>query len=108
MFSPLQMVVATLSLSLLLCSVSSAPGGDMLIQLLRSEVEPKENELQDFFRLLLLKQLSESAAPEEKQARESIDDDLDVHNEVVRQIPLSHRERKTGCRNFYWKTFTSC
>ncbi|XP_077083795.1 somatostatin-1A [Siphateles boraxobius] len=102
MFSPLQMVVVTLSLSLLLCSVSSAPGGDMLIQLLRSEVEPKENELQDFFRLLLLKQLSESAAPER------IDDDLDVHNEVVRQIPLSHRERKTGCRNFYWKTFTSC
>lgn len=65
-------------------------------------------QLQDFFRLLLLKQLSELAAPEEKQARESIDDDLDVHNEVVRQIPLSHRERKTGCRNFYWKTFTSC
>ncbi|XP_067308104.1 somatostatin-1 [Pseudorasbora parva] len=107
MFSQLQVVVVTLSVSLLLHSVSPAPRGDMLLQMLRSEVEPKENELQDLFRWLLLKQLSESVAPEEKDALESVDD-LDVHNEVVRQIPLTHRERKTGCRNFYWKTFTSC
>ncbi|XP_042615600.1 somatostatin-1A [Cyprinus carpio] len=107
MFSPLQVVLATLSMSLLLCSVSSAPRGDMLLQLLRSEMDPKENELQDFSRLLLLKQLSESVAPEEKDALESIDD-LEARNEVVRQIPLSQRERKAGCRNFYWKTFTSC
>ncbi|KAK9972189.1 hypothetical protein ABG768_025512 [Culter alburnus] len=107
MFSPLQVVVATLSVSLLLCSVSSAPRGDLLLQLLQSEVEPKENELQDLSRLLLLKQIFESMAPEEKDALESIDD-VDVHNEVVRQIPLSQRERKVGCRNFYWKTFTSC
>ncbi|XP_048041746.1 somatostatin-1A isoform X1 [Megalobrama amblycephala] len=100
-------VVATLSVSLLLCSVSSAPRGDLLLQLLQSEVEPKENELQDLSRLLLLKQLFESMAPEEKDALGSIDD-VDVHNEVVRQIPLSQRERKVGCRNFYWKTFTSC
>lgn len=25
-----------------------------------------------------------------------------------RQIPVSQRERKAGCRNFFWKTFTSC
>ncbi|KAI2662859.1 Somatostatin-1 [Labeo rohita] len=83
MFSLLQVFVATLSVSLLLCS------------------------LQDLTRLLLLKQLSESVAPEEKDALENIDD-LQVRNEVVRQIPLSQRERKAGCRNFYWKTFTSC
>uniref|UniRef100_A0A673HFK9 Somatostatin/Cortistatin C-terminal domain-containing protein n=1 Tax=Sinocyclocheilus rhinocerous TaxID=307959 RepID=A0A673HFK9_9TELE len=64
-------------------------------------------QLQDLSRLLLLKQLSESVAPEEKDALESIDD-LEVRNEVVRQIPFSQRERKAGCRNFYWKTFTSC
>lgn len=64
-------------------------------------------QLQDLSRLLLLKQLFESMAPEKKDALESIDD-VDVHNEVVRQIPLSQRERKVGCRNFYWKTFTSC
>ncbi|XP_016325331.1 somatostatin-1A [Sinocyclocheilus anshuiensis] len=107
MFSPLQVVLVTLSVSLLLCSVSSAPRGDMMLQLLRSEVDPKENELQDLSRLLLLKQLSESVAPEEKNALESIDD-LEARNEVVRQIPLSQRECKAGCRNFYWKTFTSC
>ncbi|XP_058636384.1 somatostatin-1A [Onychostoma macrolepis] len=101
-----EVFVATLSMSLLLCSVSSAPRGDLLLQLLQSEVDPKENELQDLSRLLL-KQLSESVVPEEKDALESIDD-LEVRNEVVRQIPVSQRERKAGCRNFYWKTFTSC
>ncbi|XP_061815304.1 somatostatin-1 [Nerophis lumbriciformis] len=25
-----------------------------------------------------------------------------------RHLPLSQRERKAGCRNFFWKTFTSC
>ncbi|XP_021327559.1 somatostatin-1 [Danio rerio] len=107
MFSRLQVVVVTLWVSLLLCRVSSAPRGDLLFQLLRSQVDPKENELQDLSRLLLLKQLSESVTPEEKDALDSIDE-LDVRNEVVRQIPVSQRERKAGCRNFYWKTFTSC
>ncbi|XP_056317167.1 somatostatin-1 [Danio aesculapii] len=107
MFSRLQVVVVTLWVSLLLCRVSSAPRGDLLLQLLRSQVDPKENELQDLSRLLLLKQLSESVTPEEKDALDSIDE-LDVRNEVVRQIPVSQRERKAGCRNFYWKTFTSC
>lgn len=63
--------------------------------------------LQDLSRLLLLKHLSESVAPEEKDVLTGIDD-FDVRNEVVRELPLSQRERKAGCRNFYWKTFTSC
>lgn len=25
-----------------------------------------------------------------------------------RQIPFSQRERKAGCRNFFWKSYTSC
>uniref|UniRef100_A0A3Q2YX05 Somatostatin/Cortistatin C-terminal domain-containing protein n=1 Tax=Hippocampus comes TaxID=109280 RepID=A0A3Q2YX05_HIPCM len=25
-----------------------------------------------------------------------------------RHLPLGQRERKAGCRNFFWKTFTSC
>uniref|UniRef100_A0AAQ4PND9 Somatostatin/Cortistatin C-terminal domain-containing protein n=1 Tax=Gasterosteus aculeatus aculeatus TaxID=481459 RepID=A0AAQ4PND9_GASAC len=29
--------------------------------------------------------------------------------EVMRRhLPLTQRERKAGCRNFFWKTFTSC
>ncbi|XP_051995642.1 somatostatin-1-like [Xyrauchen texanus] len=107
MFSHLLVVMVTLSVSLLVYCVSSAPRGDMLLQLLHSEVEPKENELQDLSRLLLLKQLFESVAHQETDVLASMDD-LDVHNEVVRQIPLFQRERKAGCRNFYWKTFTSC
>ncbi|XP_056613160.1 somatostatin-1A [Triplophysa dalaica] len=107
MFSQLWVVMVTLSVSLLVGSISSAPREDMLLQILRSEVEPKEYELQDLSRLLLLKHLSESVAPEEKDVLTAIDD-LDVRNEVVRELPLSQRERKAGCRNFYWKTFTSC
>lgn len=134
--------MVTLSVSLLVGSISSAPRGDMLVQLLRSEVDPKENEvrrfcavtfnvnagkmcvgyrrnafqscknffslkLQDLSGLLFLKHLFESGTPEEKDVITSIDD-LDVRNEVVRELPLSQRERKAGCRNFYWKTFTSC
>ncbi|XP_077598811.1 somatostatin-1 [Stigmatopora nigra] len=25
-----------------------------------------------------------------------------------RHLPFPQRERKAGCRNFFWKTFTSC
>ncbi|XP_055063190.1 somatostatin-1A [Misgurnus anguillicaudatus] len=107
MFSQFQVVMVTLSVYLLVCSISSAPRGDILLQLLRSEVNPTEDELQDFSRLLLLKHLSESVAPEERDVIVG-NDDLDVHDEVVRELPLSQRERKAGCRNFYWKTFTSC
>lgn len=31
-----------------------------------------------------------------------------LRGQVPRQLPNSQRERKAGCRNFYWKTFTSC
>nr|Q9PRR0.1 RecName: Full=Somatostatin; Contains: RecName: Full=Somatostatin-35; Contains: RecName: Full=Somatostatin-14; Flags: Precursor [Lampetra fluviatilis]AAB36059.1 somatostatin [Lampetra fluviatilis=river lamprey, pancreatic tissues, Peptide, 35 aa] [Lampetra fluviatilis] len=24
------------------------------------------------------------------------------------QLPLGNRERKAGCKNFFWKTFSSC
>lgn len=27
---------------------------------------------------------------------------------VQRQVPFSQRERKAGCRNFFWKSYTSC
>ncbi|XP_073669752.1 somatostatin-1 [Paramisgurnus dabryanus] len=104
MFSQFQVVMVTLSVSLLVCS--SAPRGDILLQLLRSG-DPTEDELQDLSRLLLLKHFSESVAPDERDVIAG-NDDLDVHDEVIRELPLSQRERKAGCRNFYWKTFTSC
>uniref|UniRef100_A0A674PCY3 Somatostatin/Cortistatin C-terminal domain-containing protein n=1 Tax=Takifugu rubripes TaxID=31033 RepID=A0A674PCY3_TAKRU len=42
-----------------------------------------------------------SETPEEAGVREG---------EVMmrRQVPFSQRDRKAGCRNFFWKTFTSC
>lgn len=48
MFSQSQVVMVTLSVSLLVGSISSAPRGDMFLQLLQSEVDPKENEVSRF------------------------------------------------------------
>ncbi|TRY55507.1 hypothetical protein DNTS_014024 [Danionella cerebrum] len=107
MLPRIQMLVGTLWLSVLLYRVTSAPRGDLLLQILPSKGHAKEIELDDLSHLLLLQQLSESMAPAEKEALDSIDLNQ-VHNEVIRQIPVSQRERKAGCRNFYWKTFTSC
>lgn len=43
--------------------------------------------------------------PQDEEAEEEVG----VTEEMMRrQIPLSQRERKAGCRNFFWKTFTSC
>uniref|UniRef100_A0A8C6SNM9 Somatostatin/Cortistatin C-terminal domain-containing protein n=1 Tax=Neogobius melanostomus TaxID=47308 RepID=A0A8C6SNM9_9GOBI len=34
---------------------------------------------------------------------------LGIRETVMRrQLPLTQRARPAGCRNFFWKTFTSC
>uniref|UniRef100_A0A8B9GWH4 Somatostatin/Cortistatin C-terminal domain-containing protein n=1 Tax=Astyanax mexicanus TaxID=7994 RepID=A0A8B9GWH4_ASTMX len=58
----------------------------------------------DISRMLMLKLLSELEVAGENEVLSG----ADVRNDVVRQLPFSQRERKTGCRNFFWKTFTSC
>ncbi|XP_061524655.1 somatostatin-1 [Phycodurus eques] len=55
-------------------------------------------------RSLLLRLLYEAAA-----ARDEALPELGVGVALMRRhLPLSQRERKAGCRNFFWKTFTSC
>ncbi|KAI4808718.1 hypothetical protein KUCAC02_000766 [Chaenocephalus aceratus] len=63
--------------------------------------------------LLLLKFVSELLAARGDEMlpelQEEGEEEGGVREEVMRrQLPLSHRERKVGCRNFFWKTFTSC
>lgn len=73
--------------------------------------------LQDPAQLLLLKFVSELMAARgdqtlpEMQEEEELEEEeeMGVREEVMRRhLPLSQRERKAGCRNFFWKTFTSC
>uniref|UniRef100_A0A8C7G0M5 Somatostatin/Cortistatin C-terminal domain-containing protein n=1 Tax=Oncorhynchus kisutch TaxID=8019 RepID=A0A8C7G0M5_ONCKI len=49
-----------------------------------------------------------TTAAGENEVLPDLEEALGVRSEVVRQLPLNQRERKAGCRNFYWKTFTSC
>ncbi|KAG9274424.1 somatostatin-1 [Astyanax mexicanus] len=102
MCSQLQVVLVALSVLVLVSRVSAAPRGDVLTQLLQNEADTKENE--DISRMLMLKLLSELEVAGENEVLSG----ADVRNDVVRQLPFSQRERKTGCRNFFWKTFTSC
>ncbi|XP_034159849.1 somatostatin-1 [Pangasianodon hypophthalmus] len=102
MCSQMQVVVLALSLLVLASRVRTAPRTDLLAHLLQNEADGKE----DLSRILLLKLLSELEIPE-SQNDSLADDDMEV-NRVLRHLPLTPRERKAGCRNFFWKTFTSC
>ena len=69
---------------------------------------------QELARLTLAELLSELAQAE-NEALESEDmsrgaEGEDVRYELERSAGsmLAPRERKAGCKNFFWKTFTSC
>uniref|UniRef100_A0AAY5KJK0 Somatostatin/Cortistatin C-terminal domain-containing protein n=1 Tax=Esox lucius TaxID=8010 RepID=A0AAY5KJK0_ESOLU len=66
--------------------------------------------LQDLSRILLLKMMSDQMTTTTRRNKvlPDLEEELGIREEVVRQLPLTHRERKAGCRNFFWKTFTSC
>ncbi|KAJ8368170.1 hypothetical protein SKAU_G00081980 [Synaphobranchus kaupii] len=107
-----QCALALLSLALTLSCVSAAPSDLKLRQLLqRSLIAPAGK--QELARYTLAELLSELAQVE-NEALES--DDLsraeqdEVHLELERAASpaLAPRERKAGCKNFFWKTFTSC
>ncbi|XP_060922468.1 somatostatin-2 [Limanda limanda] len=101
-------LVALLSSGLL---VSGAPLTDM------QTGRPREELTNDkaLAHLLLLQFVSELMATRVEQMLPKLEDDEeeDVETggrvEVMRRhLALSQRERKAGCRNFFWKTFTSC
>uniref|UniRef100_A0A3B4VDF6 Somatostatin-1-like n=1 Tax=Seriola dumerili TaxID=41447 RepID=A0A3B4VDF6_SERDU len=91
--SQVQVLLVALSSSVLLVQVSGAPRRDMQTEILRA----------DFF-------VSELMATRVDQMLPGLEEEeVGVREEVMRRhLPLSQRERKAGCRNFFWKTFTSC
>nr|XP_046155470.1 somatostatin-1A-like [Oncorhynchus gorbuscha] len=108
-----QCALALLSLALAISSVSAAPTDAKLRQLLqRSLMAPAGK--QELARNTLVELLSELAHVE-NEAMELDDmshgveqEDVDLELERAPGPVLSPRERKAGCKNFFWKTFTSC
>ncbi|XP_064795120.1 somatostatin-1A-like [Oncorhynchus masou masou] len=93
------------SASVLLARVSIAPHRDVLNALQRADTTKDK----DLSHILLLKMLDlMTTAVGENKVLLDIMEALWVRSEVVRQLPLNQWECKAGCRNFYWKTFTSC
>ncbi|KAM6894743.1 somatostatin-1A [Lycodopsis pacificus] len=102
--SRVQVLAVALISSVLLVQVSGAPRRDMLTR--RADVANAK----DLAYLLLLKFVSELTAARGEEMLPELELEGEGGREEVmrRQLPLTQRERKAGCRNFFWKTFTSC
>ncbi|KAM9500853.1 somatostatin-1 [Clarias gariepinus] len=95
MCSQMQIVVLVVFL-VLVSGVRAAPRYDLLDHMLQNKGNEED---------LLLKLLSELEIPDENDNLS--DNDMEL-NRILRHLPITQRERKAGCRNFFWKTFTSC
>ncbi|XP_044040545.1 somatostatin [Siniperca chuatsi] len=103
--SQVQVLLVALFSSVLLVQVNGAPRRDMLTETLRADLADNK----DLAHLLLLKFVSALMATRGDEMLPELDDEeVGVREVMRRHLPLSQRERKAGCRNFFWKTFTSC
>ncbi|KAF3697913.1 Somatostatin Somatostatin-28 Somatostatin-14 Precursor [Channa argus] len=89
--SQLQVLLVAFFSSVLLVQVSGAPHRDMQRQDLLNGKDITH--LLNFVSELMV--AKDQMLPELKEV-------------VQRHLPLTQRERKAGCRSFFWKTFTSC
>ncbi|XP_016384495.1 somatostatin-1A-like [Sinocyclocheilus rhinocerous] len=110
----IQCALALLSLALTVSSVSAAPTDAKLRQLLqRSLLNPAgKQELARYTLADLLSDLvqaeNEALEPEDLSRAAVEKDDVRLELERAAGPMLAPRERKAGCKNFFWKTFTSC
>ncbi|XP_051718260.1 somatostatin 1, tandem duplicate 1 [Ctenopharyngodon idella] len=109
----IQCALALLFLALAVSSVSAAPTDAKLRQLLqRSLLNPAGK--QELARYTLADLLSDLVQAEnevlepEDLSRAVEKDDVRLELERAAGPMLAPRERKAGCKNFFWKTFTSC
>ncbi|XP_055360122.1 somatostatin-1A [Betta splendens] len=85
----------------LLGQVSSAPHTDLWPQALGAD----EARNKDLANLLLDSFVSELVAARGDRTLPELEEKEEV---MRRHLSFSQRERKAGCRNFFWKTFTAC
>nr|XP_023688282.1 somatostatin-1-like [Paramormyrops kingsleyae] len=100
----LQVLLVTLFASVLQPMVNGAPQRDALDDMSQAEVT---EDSQDLSHMLLLEILSSVMTQVDNEVMPGMKE-LEFQRKAVRQLPLSQRERKAGCRNFFWKTYTSC
>ncbi|XP_054880438.1 LOW QUALITY PROTEIN: somatostatin-1-like [Poeciliopsis prolifica] len=102
--SQMKVLVVALCSSVLALHVSSAPQMDELTETLQAELIGDK----DLTGLLLLRFMSELMASRGEEMQEEEDERGGRQRLMRRHVRFTHRERKAGCRNFFWKTFTSC
>uniref|UniRef100_A0A8C5ETN9 Somatostatin/Cortistatin C-terminal domain-containing protein n=1 Tax=Gouania willdenowi TaxID=441366 RepID=A0A8C5ETN9_GOUWI len=79
------------------------------------KILPIFNDVSRWFLLKFMPNLM-TDAPSDEMIRELEEDEEDEEETKARgrdavmrrHLSLAQRERKAGCRNFFWKTFTSC
>ncbi|XP_043851193.1 somatostatin [Dromiciops gliroides] len=110
-----QCALALLSITLAVSSVSAAPSDPRLRQFLQKSLAAAagKQELAKYFLAELLAEPSQT----ENEALEPEDLSNDPEQDEMRMElqrsansnpAMAPRERKAGCKNFFWKTFTSC
>ncbi|XP_033885506.1 somatostatin-1-like [Acipenser ruthenus] len=102
-------VLALLGLAIAVCSVSAAPHPNLRLRQrngatgIGAQESPKYS-LDDL--LLQLAQPERDVLEYDEQGEARLERSQEFENDPSMGLPP--RERKAGCRNFYWKTFTSC
>ncbi|XP_078057650.1 somatostatin 1, tandem duplicate 1 [Mustelus asterias] len=110
--SRVQCTLALLSIALTMLSVSSAPTDNRYREILQRSMAASGTRGKAELTKYSLAQLLSELENAENEALET--DDLGERNEVRMELErsinpnLANRERKAGCKNFFWKTFTSC
>ncbi|XP_026994657.1 somatostatin 1, tandem duplicate 1 [Tachysurus fulvidraco] len=112
-FTRIQCALALLAVALAVCSVSGAPSDAKLRQFLQRAILAPSGK-QEITRYTLAELLAE-LAQSENDVLDSDDVSRGTDSEGARMEMeraagpmLAPRERKAGCKNFFWKTFTSC
>ncbi|KAJ8397261.1 hypothetical protein AAFF_G00440950 [Aldrovandia affinis] len=104
--------LALLGLVLTLCSLSASSQPDVRYRRVLQRARAANMDTQDWSKRAVEDFLSQLAPPESEAAEGQVstaDESEDVRMELERSIDsLPPRERKAGCKNFYWKGPTSC
>ncbi|XP_044523593.1 somatostatin [Gracilinanus agilis] len=111
----LQCALALLSITLALSSVSAAPSDPRLRQFLQKSLAATagKQELAKYFLAELLSEPSqtENEALEPEELTQDVEPEemrMELQRSANSNPAMTTRERKAGCKNFFWKTFTSC
>ncbi|XP_038605401.1 somatostatin [Tachyglossus aculeatus] len=107
--------LALLSIALAMSGVTAAPSDPRLRQFLQKSLAAAagKQELAKYFLAELLSEPSqtENEALESEDLQQDAEQD-DMRMELQRSTnskpAMTPRERKAGCKTFFWKTFTSC